>query len=655
MDFDRERPMARILQHVLILIALFAAAAARAASLDAVPPAYSTSTVSPAAKAQSALRLATRVPSVTIALPPPTEAELASVRTIPGVGLRAKPMPIGFGRDVPAAQRSIALASLTWQPTADGGRAAQVAVTSPGAAALRLALAIAATDPDIAIRLQGDAANAQPMGPVPANVIAEAVSKMGEWWSPVLEGSRATIEIAVGAGVDIGNLTLMVTRVSHLTRAGAMLSPESLAKAADDVGRSGFCENDWHCEVPTAALTNAAKAVGKMVFTELDGNSYLCTGTLLNDSIASQTPYFFTADHCIDDNFAATTLNVYWFFDSVGCTSNGDNASGTLSDGYVLQQGGSTMLGRSVAQDWALVRLNQPPPPGVVFSAWNATAINTGPMIDLHHPQGDLTKFSSGAMSGYSHVVIDNEDTGDPQINDELVAVLWSKGVTEGGSSGSGLLTLNTGGGYYELRGGLTGGSSSCSAQYRPDYFTRMDQVIPTMRDYLAPGTTPPNVAVVVEYYNVTLKHYFMTQNADEINDLDIGLFPGWVRTGLRFLAYTAPVNGASAVCRGYLPDPYGNTHFYSAIPSECALLGKDPRFVDWVLESDNVFYAVVPDTTTGACPTGTHAVWRFFNSSTVNHRYTDDVSIHDQLVADPAWAPEGYGPDSVNLCVPNG
>jgi hypothetical protein len=108
-------------------------------------------------------------------------------------------------------------------------------------------------------------------------------------------------------------------------------------------------------------------------------------------------------------------------------------------------------------------------------------------------------------------------------------------------------------------------------------------------------------------------------------------------------------------VCRGYLPDPYGNTHSYSAIPSECALLGKDPRFINWVFESPSVFYEVVPNTTTGACPAGTHPVWRFFNASTINHRYTDDVSIHDQLVADPDWAPEGYGPDSVNLCAPNG
>jgi len=647
--------MARIVKHALILVVAVAAVAAQAAPLDAVPPAFSTTPASPAAKSQSALRLTAAAPSLTIALPAPTEAELASVRTIPGVGMRAKPMPIGFGRDVPAAQQSIALASLAWQPTADGGRAAQVVVTSPGAAALRLAMSIAATDPDVVIRMQGDAPNAKPMGPVPANVIAEAVSKMGEWWSPVLEGARATIEIAVGPGVDIGKLTLRLTRVSHLTRAGAMLSPSALARI-NDVGDSGACEKDWHCEVPTAALVNAAKAVGKMVFTELDGNSFLCTGTLLNDSIASQTPYFFTADHCIDTNFAALSLNVYWFFDSVGCsTGPGDDSSQTLSDGYVLQQGGSTLLGRSVAQDWALVRLNQPPPSNVVFSAWNSTAINTGPVIDLHHPAGDLTKFSSGDMNGYAHVVIDNEDTGDPQINDQLVEVLWSKGVTEGGSSGSGLLTLNTGGGFYELRGGLTGGRSSCNAPSEPDYFTRMDQAIPTLRDYLAPGTNPPNVAVVVEYYNVTLKHYFMTQNAGEINDLDTGLFPGWVRTGLRFLAYTAPVNGAGPVCRGYLPDPFGNTHFYSAIPSECALLGKDPRFINWVFESPSVFYEVVPNTTTGACPAGTHPVWRFFNASTINHRYTDDVSIHDQLVADPDWAPEGYGPDSVNLCAPNG
>lgn len=648
--------MSRIRTFALLLAALALAGAVGAAPLNAVPPAVSTTPVTAAAKSQSALLLQGSASPLVVTLPVPTAAELAAARSLPMTGMRMKPMPIGFGRDVPADKRTIALAALAWQGTSEGGRAAQIVVTSPGAAALRVALRMAATDPDIVIRLKGDDPHAVAMGPIPANEIAEATSQIGEWWSPILEGSHATIEIAVSGQVDVSKVTLTLSRVSHLVQAGYALSPSAQAQAkATGIGSSGLCEIDWKCRPPTPALTNAANAVGRMVFTESNGASFLCTGTLVNDSIGSQTPYFFTADHCIDSVFAATTLNVYWFYDSVGCsTVDSPEMSETPGD-YFLQTGGSTLLGRSVAQDWTMVRLNKPPPANTVFSAWNATPINSGGVVDLHHPAGDLKKFSDGDLSGYAHVVIDNEDTGDPQINALLARVFWSEGVTEGGSSGSGLLTFNASGGFYELRGGLTGGASSCSAPNSADYFTRFDQMIPKMRDYLAPGTNAPNEAIVVEYYNSALDHYFITQSPAEINDLDTGQFAGWQRTGLRFLAYTAPVAGASPVCRAYLPPPYGDTHFYSALPSECALLGNSPQFIHWELESPNVFYAVTPNTTTGACPAGTHAVWRFFKAATTNHRYTDDQSIHDILAADPAWSAEGYGPDSVNLCSPDG
>ncbi|MEO6749028.1 MAG: hypothetical protein ABI294_05485 [Casimicrobiaceae bacterium] len=644
--------MHRTLTIVPLLSLAFATVAMAAAPIRSVPPARS---ITPATqKAQAVLLLGSSASPLVIALPAPTPVELATMKNAPLTGAKAKPAPIGFGRDVPAAQRTIALSSLDWQTTSEGGRAAQIVVTSPGAAALRVALQMLPTDPDVVIRMQGDDPRAQVMGPVTANEIAETTAKMGEWWSPILEGGSATIEIAVSASVDVGNSTLTLSRVSHLTRAGAGLAPGAIAKSTG-IGASGSCEIDWKCESdsqPKPALTNAANAVARMIFTEDDGSSFLCSGTLVNDSISSQTPYFFTANHCIDTNYAASTLNTYWFYDAQSC---GDHIT---PPAYKLLSGGSTLLGSSVSQDWVLVRLNQPAPSGSYFSAWNANLVSSGSVIDLHHPSGDLKKWSIGGLQGYSNVQLANDDTNEPQINYDAAQVTWNQGVTEPGSSGSGLLTYLASGGYYELRGGLSGGQSACTptgAQHAPDYFSRFDEMLPKMRDYLAPGSNAPNEAIVVEYYNKALDHYFMTQSPDEINDLDMGLFAGWQRTGLRFLAYTAPVAGASPVCRAYLPPPYGDTHFYSALPAECALLGNDPAFIHWELESSNVFYAVVPDMTTGACPADTHSVWRFYNAATVNHRYTDDQSIHDQLHADPSWAPEGYGPDSVNLCAPNG
>ena len=129
-----------------------------------------------------------------------------------------------------------------------------------------------------------------------------------------------------------------------------------------------------------------------------------------------------------------------------------------------------------------------------------------------------------------------------------------------------------------------------------------------------------------------------------EIDNLDSGRTVGWVRTGLRFLVYATPAAGTSPVCRFYRAPAFGDSHFYSASPAECAATAvKHP--VDWIYESPNVFYVQLPNTATGVCPTGTTAVYRFFNTVTTNHRYTTERFLRDEMDAAPQWTPEGYGP----------
>ena len=70
----------------------------------------------------------------------------------------------------------------------------------------------------------------------------------------------------------------------------------------------------------------------------------------------------------------------------------------------------------------------------------------------LHHPSGDLKKWSQGTSPGYQ--------TFTRRL--ELHPATYSQGTTEGGSSGAALLTFNCGGGFYEVRGGLFGGDASC-------------------------------------------------------------------------------------------------------------------------------------------------------------------------------------------------
>ena len=63
------------------------------------------------------------------------------------------------------------------------------------------------------------------------------------------------------------------------------------------------------------------------------------------------------------------------------------------------------------------------------------------------------------------------------------------------------------------------------------------------------------------------------------------------------------------------------------------------------------MFQVALPDTTTGACPTGLTPVYRVFNNrADANHRYTTSAVIRAQMEA-AGWMREGYGPDAVILC----
>jgi len=162
----------------------------------------------------------------------------------------------------------------------------------------------------------------------------------------------------------------------------------------------------------------------------------------------------------------------------------------------------------------------------------------------------------------------------------------------------------------------------------------------------------PPVVAsTVVEYYHAAYDHYFITIGADEIAALDAGVFGGWARTGLSFKAHGSAQPGFASICRFYLPPGYGDTHFYSASPAECAVVHQqNPAFV---LESTAVMYLATPDPLSGACPAGTDPVYRVWNRrADTNHRYTSSRTVRDTMVAQ-GYVAEGSGPDIVTFCAP--
>ena len=190
------------------------------------------------------------------------------------------------------------------------------------------------------------------------------------------------------------------------------------------------------------------------------------------------------------------------------------------------------------------------------------------------------------------------------------------------------------------------------AGQLRPDDVSRsasarMTSVAGGMEDveildYMAPLPVPgPIEALVVEYYNPTLDHYFITAEPAEMAMLDAGvLVPGWRRTGLAFKGRPAGSPFGLAACRFFGTPGLGpNSHFYTTDAAECAKVKANPM---WTYEGI-AFNAQNADG--GDCAGDRIPVARLYNNGMggqANHRYTTSRSESRQMVVN-GWIVEGY------------
>jgi serine protease len=164
----------------------------------------------------------------------------------------------------------------------------------------------------------------------------------------------------------------------------------------------------------------------------------------------------------------------------------------------------------------------------------------------------------------------------------------------------------------------------------------------------------PPGTLPVIEYYRPGDDHYFMTLNPAEIAIVDTQLSGVFERTGEVFYAWVDPAlapPNAVPVCRFYSPLPLIDSHFFTAIASECQFVIAHWAGT-WILETPAAFYVLLPDQF-GNCQAGTVPVYRFFdNRNDANHRYTIDLTVRRAMI-NRGWVPEGAGPNAVAFCTP--
>ncbi len=430
------------------------------------------------------------VAAIGVRLPDFSAADTAQIRFFPIADARvqdvrvrnsaaeAKALLVGIHRGTLDEAQNGDTPVLAWKATPDGGMAARFAVTSPGARALRVALRFNDVPAGAELRFLGAATPDTAVALVGADELKMLRREQPVYWTPVTEGESQIVEIYFPPGASTKTLRLSVSAISHL-----IVSPYG---KLDGAKASQSCERDVVCAVQTAQFVNAKNAVARMLFQdncESGGGqcSFLCTGTLLNDTDkTTQVPYFYSANHCISTQAAASTLATFWFDERTTC------GSGTSSPIQVA--GGADLLFNDPARDGLLLRLRNPPPSGAFFLGWDSTTTTAGtPFTVIHHPAGDVKKVSLGQITGFQ--------TPDNGPGGNLIAVGYTSASTEGGSSGSGLLTTDASGNYL-LRGGLYGGAASCSNtgslsnSGNFDYYSRFDSLYPNLAKFLAGSAT---------------------------------------------------------------------------------------------------------------------------------------------------------------------
>ena len=277
----------------------------------------------------------------------------------------------------------------------------------------------------------------------------------GQLWTPVVLGDEVVIELSVRPQVA-PEVKLTLTRIGQGYRGfgGPGISQDTASGSCnvDVVCPEG---DDWQLEIPSV--------------TALQINGFLnCSGSMLNDTSTSLTPWLLTANHCGVSAGAATTLVVYWNYENSFCRAPGSAASGGPGDGTFNQfNTGSVWRAAYSPSDFTLVELDDDPDPAfqLSWSGWDATGADATSAVGIHHPgvQEKRISFEFDPTTTTSYL-------GEPVPGDGTHVRItdWDLGTTEGGSSGSPLYNQD-----HRVIGQLHGGFASCSSQ-TSDWYGRL-------------------------------------------------------------------------------------------------------------------------------------------------------------------------------------
>lgn len=221
-------------------------------------------------------------------------------------------------------------------------------------------------------------------------------------------------------------------------------------------GTAEPCQIDIACADNPEAV-KMKQAVCKIIY----NNGIHCTGTLVNNTNNDRTPYVLTAGHCVNNETTAKTAVFIFNYENSACQANDATADLSISGASVVA---TDPQGRI---DFSLLRLSEVPPAHfvVMYSGWNFGDRMLDSSFIVHHPRGDVKKYSS-----FNGTVFTGDYGMTFKYNSHWQVSRWDEGATEGGSSGSALFNKSG-----QLFGTLTGGEASCKNPVN-DYFQKLSE-----------------------------------------------------------------------------------------------------------------------------------------------------------------------------------
>jgi hypothetical protein len=286
-------------------------------------------------------------------------------------------------------------------------------------------------------------------------------------WTPSTAGEAQSVELFVPGTRRPSGDTGLVHDISHL-----FVDP-FLPTAPAGAEKLLSCHQNYSC-VTNSDAAISGKAVVKMAYTAADGGSYVCSGSMLNDT-GGVGRYFATAYHCISVQSEASSLQFGWFYEQL-CNATTINPSFTTTQG-------ATLLRANLDNDFTLLQVTGGIPAGVPLLGWDSSNLSGGAgVFGIHHPAGFFKSYSNGGTIGKQTV---SAPLGTGQVLTVTGnRVEWTGGNVEGGSSGSPLFT-----GTGVFRGTLSIGPRvpACTGT-RWAVYTDFSLAYPLFRQWLNPS-----------------------------------------------------------------------------------------------------------------------------------------------------------------------